>query len=160
MRGLSLWQPWATLMALDAKRFETRSWASPYRGPIAIHASKNRQELELCLEEPFRAVLVAGGIHKIGDLPFGAFVAVGELIACYETPSSSIPMRVYHQEVEKCRAEHEYAFGNYEPQRFAWKFVNVRSLVEPIPARGFQGLWNIEPELAERLAPAVSPGNK
>lgn len=39
MRCLSLWQPWATLVAIGAKHFETRSWLCHYRGPLAIHAS-------------------------------------------------------------------------------------------------------------------------
>lgn len=37
---LSLWQPWASLIALRAKHIETRSWSTSYRGPLAIHASK------------------------------------------------------------------------------------------------------------------------
>ncbi len=38
MKRLSLIQPWATLILSGAKRFETRSWRTPYRGPLAIHA--------------------------------------------------------------------------------------------------------------------------
>lgn len=40
MKGLSLTQPWATLVAIGAKRIETRIWATSYRGPLAIHAAK------------------------------------------------------------------------------------------------------------------------
>jgi ribosomal protein S27E len=43
MKAISLWQPWASLIACGAKPFETRSWAPP-RGligqTIAIHAAK------------------------------------------------------------------------------------------------------------------------
>lgn len=43
MKAISLWQPWASLIACGAKPYETRSW-SPPRGligqPIAIHAAK------------------------------------------------------------------------------------------------------------------------
>ena len=35
---ISLWEPWATLMAIGAKRIETRSWRTPYRGWLAIQA--------------------------------------------------------------------------------------------------------------------------
>lgn len=37
---ISLWQPWASALAIRSKRNETRSWATSYRGPIAIHAAK------------------------------------------------------------------------------------------------------------------------
>lgn len=39
MKALTIWQPWASLLACGGKRFETRSWATSYRGPIAIHAA-------------------------------------------------------------------------------------------------------------------------
>lgn len=42
---LSLWQPWATLVALGVKSIETRSWSTKYRGPIAIHAAARRPPL-------------------------------------------------------------------------------------------------------------------
>lgn len=38
MRALTLHQPWATAVALGVKTVETRSWATSYRGPLAIHA--------------------------------------------------------------------------------------------------------------------------
>ena len=40
MKALSLTQPWASLVVIGAKCYETRSWATNYRGPLAIHASK------------------------------------------------------------------------------------------------------------------------
>ena len=40
MKAITLWQPWASLIACGAKKYETRSWATRYRGPIAIHAAK------------------------------------------------------------------------------------------------------------------------
>lgn len=39
MKALTLWQPWASLVALGVKTVETRSWSTPYRGPLAIHAA-------------------------------------------------------------------------------------------------------------------------
>jgi hypothetical protein len=40
MLGLTLTQPWATLVAVGAKRVDTRDWDTDYRGPLAIHAAK------------------------------------------------------------------------------------------------------------------------
>lgn len=36
---LSLWQPWASLVALGVKTIEARSQATNHRGPLAIHAA-------------------------------------------------------------------------------------------------------------------------
>lgn len=47
MKALSLWQPWATLIANGAKQIETRSWSTSYRGPILIHAAKRKVLKEL-----------------------------------------------------------------------------------------------------------------
>ncbi len=43
MKAISLWQPWASLVACGAKPFETRHWAPPDKligQTIAIHAAK------------------------------------------------------------------------------------------------------------------------
>lgn len=42
--ALSLWQPWASLVALGAKTIETRSWSTKYRGPLLIHAARREPE--------------------------------------------------------------------------------------------------------------------
>jgi len=47
MKALSLWQPWASAIALGSKRIETRGWATSYRGPLAIHAAKRCVKGEL-----------------------------------------------------------------------------------------------------------------
>lgn len=40
MRALSVKQPWANLIASGCKTIETRTWATPYRGPLLIVSSK------------------------------------------------------------------------------------------------------------------------
>lgn len=40
MKALTIYQPWATLIAIGAKHIETRSWSTKYRGPLAVHAGK------------------------------------------------------------------------------------------------------------------------
>lgn len=65
MRCLTLWQPWASLIAVGAKRFETRSWGTDWRGSLAIHASLkwSREQADLCATRPFAAALRAHGIE-------------------------------------------------------------------------------------------------
>jgi hypothetical protein len=40
MKAITIIQPWATLIAFGEKEFETRSWATNYRGNLAIHAGR------------------------------------------------------------------------------------------------------------------------
>ena len=49
MKALTLTQPWATLIAVGAKRIETRSWGTSYRGRIAIHAAKGFASINIVL---------------------------------------------------------------------------------------------------------------
>ena len=40
IKAISLWQPWANLIAVGAKKYETRSWKTNYRGALLICASR------------------------------------------------------------------------------------------------------------------------
>jgi len=40
MKAVTLHQPWASLTAIGVMTIITRQQATPYRGPLAIHASK------------------------------------------------------------------------------------------------------------------------
>ena len=35
----------------------------------------------------------------------------------------------------------ELVFGDYSPGRWAWRIGNVEALPEPVPVRGWQGIW-------------------
>lgn len=130
---ISLWQPWAALIALHAKRIETRSWSPGLRlrhgQQLAIHAAKkwNRESAALCLTEPFLTALQPVG--GITGLQFGGFVALAEFIEAIPTTDAQ-------------PNEQERAFGDYRPGRFAWLLANVRA-IPFIPARGHQSLWTV-----------------
>lgn len=55
MKAITIWQPWAEFVAAGVKHNETRSWATKYRGPIAIHAAVKpiRQVVPLLSEKAF-----------------------------------------------------------------------------------------------------------
>lgn len=133
MKAISLWQPWATLIAIRAKIYETRSWTTSYRGPLLIHAAKrfDTAQRQLCHQEPFARYLIEAGYDLTSDLPRGAYVAVVELVEI--CPTVLLRGRL---------GPDELAFGDYSPGRFAWKMENVRIFPESVPARGYQGLWN------------------
>lgn len=149
MKCISLWQPWATLMAIGAKKIETRSWETLYRGPLAIHAAKkwDRELLAMCRTEPFRSVLLkaaleADGVASHADqaLSFGAIVCVVNLDDCRRVHDGWVP------DV----SDNEIAFGDYTPGRFAWITSGVRRLDKPIPFRGAQGLFEVPDNLVHQ----------
>lgn len=130
VKALTLWQPWATLIALGEKQYETRGWVTPYRGPLVIHASK-REVTRADLEAIWPVYQRVMARHGTPALPFGAAVCVVDLV-------DVIP-------VERLRAAlslQERAFGGYAPGRFAWKLAYVRVFEPPVAARGAQGLWD------------------
>ncbi|MCI0391874.1 MAG: hypothetical protein MOB07_24290 [Acidobacteria bacterium] len=47
LKALSLRQPWASLMAIGAKRNETRGWCTKHRGWVAIHAAGRMDDCEM-----------------------------------------------------------------------------------------------------------------
>jgi hypothetical protein len=149
MKALSLTQPWATLVAIGAKKIETRSWGTTPCGTIAIHAAKKmtRADVDICLEYPFVDALSAlGVVFTAQDLPRGAILAIADFVGCIGTD------QLY--ESERGRAmltSKEEAFGNYESGRFAFVFRRVRRLREPIPCNGALGLWTVPPDIEERL---------
>ena len=139
MKTLSLTQPWATLIAIGAKKIESRSWYTPYRGPLLIHAAKSypRWARETCEGEPFKSILAAAGITNIRHgFPFGAIIAKCHLSAIVTTEGG-----LYLSDQER-------AFGDYSPGRYAWFLENVERLPEPIPARGMLQLWEFPFERA------------
>ena len=124
---------------------ETRSWKTSHRGRLAIHAAakKDDESLELCLQEPFRSCLVAAGLEKIGDLPFGAVVATVTLEDCILIDAA----------FRSTQTDQERAFGNYlllpGRVRYAWRLSNVEPVDPSVPCIGCQGLWML-PQSVQR----------
>ncbi len=143
MRCLTLWQPWATLVALGLKKLETRPNGFGYRGLVAIHSSKvsPKWARELLLQEPF-----ASALKDCPTLPCGVVLAVSELVDDITIPEwRGRPERVRDGGVWFPPDEPERSFGDFTPGRHALVLSNTRASPTPIPARGMQGLWNWTP---------------
>lgn len=150
MRALSLTQPWASLVAHDEKRIETRSWPTSYRGPLAIHAAKGfpRPARDLCIREPFASAFRRAGLggHALlnpgKSLPLGVILAVVTLVDCVPTVNADLALEALEADSPD-RVEKERAFGDYTAGRYAWVLADVQRLREPVPARGALGLWSL-----------------
>lgn len=144
MKAISVWQPWATLLAIGAKQFETRAWASWYTGPIAIHAAKTDAGRGVSrLQSRIAAALFGAGYHDFDDLPRGGIIAVGELVEVVEAAK-----------LRPVLAEREVEFGDYRDGRFGWKFDKVRP-VKKIELRGAQGIFPVPGVIAAKLIEAL-----
>lgn len=150
LKVISLWEPWATLMGIGAKRIETRGWSTDYRGEVAIHSTQGgltQEELfSTCADEPFLTVLKAAAILQTGmskrqvqhAFPRGKIIAVGTLSACWPTESEICIPGVFDEHPE-LTTEQERAFGDYSPCRYGLVFENVILLHDPIPFKSRQG---------------------
>jgi hypothetical protein len=147
MRGLTLYQPWASLVALGGKRWETRSWGTAYRGPLLIHAALRKPPViddRRFVEEALQVL----GVADWDELPRGVVLAVAdlanvaELSATFTVASGAFSAR-------------ELVFGDYRAGRYAWKLDNVRRLEIPLPVAGRRGLWVAWPELMAKLEGSV-----
>jgi hypothetical protein len=119
--AISLHQPWASLIASKHKCYETRSWPTKYRGPIAIHAAKK-------IEEDPRLLKLLD--IPASEIPRGAIVAIADLVDCVQMDAAFI----------EAQSDTERMCGDWSARRWAWKLENVRA-IEPVAAKGMQGLW-------------------
>lgn len=142
IKVISLWQPWASLAALELKENETRGWSTNYRGPLAIHAAKKIVPSHQLFDEltfAQRYFIMQALCEAYGDydkMPTGAILSTCNLTSIYKT-----------EEVRDKLTWLERACGDYSDGRLAWKLADMNKLEKPIPIKGHQGLWNIDSEV-------------
>ena len=92
MKAVTIIQPWASLLALGEKQYETRSWKTSHRGKILIHAARKFTDdpRNLCTLEPFHSALAKHGIAKPTELPLGRIVGIAELTDCIPTDQVAV----------------------------------------------------------------------
>lgn len=168
MRGLSLTEPWATLVAIGAKKIETRSWGTDYRGPIVIHASVGMATAaadEIRLPGPIQDALRRQGIDPYTGLDLAADAAFSwdnpkAVRALVGAPTTTLMVQTRRRvlafaRLESCEritthtalpAEPEASFGYYLTGRYMWGIADVVRLPIPYPAIGHLGLWPHHPD--------------
>ena len=115
MRAISLWQPWASLIADGRKSIETRHWPTAVRGPVAIHAAM-KVDKEACREFGYDPKTI----------PRGAVLCVVDFSDCVRFPHPSAPPDEY---------------GDFHEGRYGFVMQLTEVFPEPIPAKGMQGFW-------------------
>lgn len=173
IRILSLWQPWASLIAMGLKKFETRSWGTPYRGKLAIHAAKRPVDSDgfLVVRKAFE---LAGKDFQndqdwVESLQFGCIVAIANLTHCRQMISEKTTLTEFCKQPESVQetqipiislvgaTELERTVGDWQPGRYAWKLGNICPIAEPIPFKGGQGLRIIrDSQVLEQIAQQIA----
>jgi hypothetical protein len=167
MKALTVQQPWATLIAVGAKQIETRSWKTDYRGPLAIHASKNMpvQNRVLMYKSPFAEYLHKYDVKQtrmVNHIPLGCILATCDLVDIVHIPPFHTrwisKFKLYHLDMYPNEIyetgpddkiipippnDPELSFGDYTPGRYAWILDNVKIMKTPIEAKGRLGLWEV-----------------
>lgn len=142
LRTITLWQPWASLVVIGAKTWETRSWDTSYRGPLVIHAAQRwtPNQRALTAQEPFKSALMEAGIY---DLPLGKVLGKVRLIYTTQCPETGMITLPHLFDPYKMH-EPERTFGDYAAGRYAWELRDPERLSIPIPASGHQGFWQFD----------------
>jgi hypothetical protein len=122
--ALSVRQPWCWAIFFAEKDIENRTWATDYRGPLWIHASKTYDHKGA----EWLARKFGERIPGPDDLPLGAIVGRVDLVDC----SQSLP-------VDENGEENSWAI----PGQFFWKLVEAFPCT-PIPYKGQLGLFKFE----------------
>lgn len=138
MKAITIWQPWASLLVSGQKKYETRSWATSYRGLIAIHAAKRpvRQTIDALAAgngwdtlERFESLFPGHG--ELAQLSTGAIVGKALLVRC----------NLIDEAFVATLTPQERDLGDFTLGRYAWEFSDMVQIAPPIPVRGAQGLW-------------------
>ena len=145
---ITIWQPYASLIAMGIKTIETRYWGTHYRGPIVVHAAK-RCDIDIAIECRRAAEWIAENNIQLPEslerfsVPeplMGHALGWCELADCLRVPPQGWTPG-------KEASEADFGFGDLSPGRFAWKLGPFHPFPQPIAAKGQQGLWDWPYEL-------------
>jgi hypothetical protein len=82
MKALSIMQPWAWLIVAGHKDIENRSWPTPYRGPVLIHAGK-KFDFDPAMDWDWDDIT-----PRPEDMHTGGIVGIAEIVACVTSSPS------------------------------------------------------------------------
>lgn len=137
MRAISLWQPWAELIARGLKEYETRSFPCQL-GTVVIQAAKKKFN-SADYGQDLRTQMLMDEVDPF-FLKYGAVLCIADIIGCQKTET-------LREQISK----RECTYGDWSDGRYAWRFGNVRRLPEPVELKGHQG-WFFWKEAKDVLA--------
>lgn len=140
MKAITLHQPWASLVVIGAKRYETRPWQTRHRGPLLIHAAAGSPRYaERVMDEDIavRLVMQKWDLDR-DDMIRGAILGQVEVVTMVAT-----------DELNSFISGSEVAVGDWTSGRWAWELSNPQQFEKPVPAKGAQSLWGFHGALPQ-----------
>ncbi|MEL4896325.1 ASCH domain-containing protein [Crocosphaera sp. Alani8] len=135
VKAISLHQPWASLIAMGIKHYETRSWSTNYRGQLVICSAKKNTKQQRLDYKSLASILDIDFTQNSWDsLPLGKAIATCDLTDCIKMTPEFI----------EAQSEDEQLCGHWEHGRFAWKLDDISLISPPVPIKGQQGLWDVQ----------------
>ena len=150
LKAITLYEPYASLMAIGAKRNETRGCRTSHRGDIAIHAAKADHGTPETLVPLILQAIESRRDQLQGWRPDPVYL--GCIIAVVNLYDVQPAERVY-----PTSSAEELAFGNYLCGRWIYLTHTVRRLAKPVPCRGSQAIGWTVPANVEALVRAQLP---
>ena len=132
VKVISIRQPWASLVIMGIKDVENRTWTTPYRGPIYIHASQKFDSGAMDYLEEFGDDLLDNDVNNI-------------LRILPEQPRGALIGRVTLKEIVPFDEYNVDALSRWHfDDNFGWYLTDPEVLKTPIPMKGRLGLYSIE----------------
>lgn len=122
---------------MGLKHYETRSWTTKYRGPLVIAAALTFKGVGTLTPQQRSDMAKAMDLIALMNLPAGVALCVCDLVDVVRTESLVASMSAT-----------EILFGDWRPNRYAWKLDRVRVFPKPIPIKGRQGMFTCPPDVA------------
>lgn len=144
MMALSVPIPYATLLVVGAKKWETRSWPLPKtvvgrRAVIATTARLDRAAVDLCRKPHVRRPLTEHGVRVgllVTGLVPGAGIGTVRFTRCL--PALAVLDMIRCGETG---APNEEKLGYYRNGMWAWEVEEPEVFDEPVPCKGYQRFW-------------------
>ena len=145
MKAISLWQPYASLIAAGVKTIETRGWRPPsdlIGQRIAIHAAKAIETSDVRGRRRHDRIAAA-----LNDPEWEKNVPRGAVV-CTAILSHAAMVTRLEQDGQMAVLSGNLVvvdeWGDFNHGRWLWFLRDVEPLDPPVPAIGHQGFWNWE----------------
>lgn len=157
IKALTVWQPWASLIAIGAKPYEFRGWRPPESligKPLAIHAGARPMRRA----EVLRLRINLTNASRDPTACLTPDLAIPLLDRILDQHKSAVPTFLPLSHIlctavvgqpkpgDECAREFGDNAGNDSDREgtfnWGWPMLDIEPLEPPAPARGLQGLWN------------------
>lgn len=164
MKALTLQQPWAFAIFELGKDVENRTWAPPAAiigQRIAIHAGKKHdQRGDNALRQMLRAWDLCRELDELNAMPlqYGSVLGTVEITGYARRVKGPIDGNGAEQ-IQHFPTSKDWSYPSKlintpwaASGQYQWGLETPRALLEPIPAKGAQGLWTLPDEIAAQIA--------